>query len=183
MDTEKHYEMITDYVTGKRIPDVGAEANRQAVERVLVEQKGYSASDIAVGMPVEFAAAGSRYASAVDLVVFADSRPFMVIKCAAGSLDSRKKEAVAAARILFDSVVPFAAASDGQTALVFDAVSGKQTGQGMDALPDSKTAIKMIKKIEPFFLPENRLEKERIIFRSYDIMNVNVCRPENPGSS
>ncbi|MFO7930527.1 MAG: type I restriction enzyme HsdR N-terminal domain-containing protein [Thermodesulfobacteriota bacterium] len=181
MNTEKQYDMITDFVTGKKIPEVGAEANRQAVERVLVEQKGYDPSDIVVDMPVEFAAAGGHYASAVDLVVYSDNRPFMVIKCAAGSLDSRKKEAVSAARILFDSVVPLAAASDGQSALVFDAVTSKRTGQGIDAVPDAQTALEMIKKSEPFSLPEERLEKERIIFRSYDIMNVNVCRGANAG--
>lgn len=181
MITKKQYDMITDFVTGKQIPDVGAEANRQAVERMLVEQKGYAPSDIVVDMPVEFAAAGRYYASSVDLVVYADNRPFMVIKCAAGSLDSRKKEAVSAARILFDTVVPFAAASDGQSALVFDAVTSKRTGRGLEAVPDAKTAVEMIKKSKPFSLPEDRLEKERIIFRSYDIMNVNVCRGANAG--
>ena len=33
--------MITDFVTGKDLPNVGAEVNRQAIERFLVEQKGY----------------------------------------------------------------------------------------------------------------------------------------------
>lgn len=176
MPQHKPYDMITDYVTGKQIPDVGSEANRQAVERVLVDEKGFSRSDIEVDMPVSFAAAGEKYLSAVDLVVFADRKPFMVIKCAAGSLDSRKMEAVAAARILFDSVVPFAAASDGQTALVFDGVTAKQIGEGMDAVPDAQKAGEMLKTAEPVFLSEKRLEKERIIFRSYDNMNVNVCR-------
>ncbi|MFP4256734.1 MAG: type I restriction enzyme HsdR N-terminal domain-containing protein [Desulfobacterales bacterium] len=183
MNTEKQYDMITDFVTGKQVPDAGAEANRQAVERVLVEQKGYAPSDIVVDMPVEFSVAGSHYASAVDLVVYADNRPFMVIKCAAGSLDSRKNEAVSAARILFDSVVPLAAASDGQSALVFDAVTSKRTGRGLDAVPDAQAASEMIRKNKPFSLPEGRLEKERIIFRSYDIMNVNAPRGANAGDS
>ncbi len=176
MQQDKPYDMITDYVTGKQVPDVGAEANRQAVERVLMDEKGYAAGDIAVDMPVAFVAAGEEYRSAVDLVVFVDKRPFLVIKCAAGSLDSRKKEALAAARILFDSVVPFAAASDGRTALVFDAATAKRAGEGIQALPDVNRARQMLRTRNPFFLAEKRLEKERIIFRSYDSMNVNVCR-------
>lgn len=176
MQADKPYDMITDYVTGKSVPDVGAEASRQALERVLVDDKGYSPSDIVVDKPVAFTVAGQQYTSAADLVVFAKNRPFMVIKCAAGSLDSRKKEVLAAARILFDSVVPFAAASDGQTALVYDAVSSKQAGQGLDALPDAKKAAEIIETKEPVLLPEKRLEKERLIFRSYDSMNVNVMR-------
>jgi hypothetical protein len=38
----KPYENIIDFVTGKAIPNVGAEENRQAVERLLVEEKGLS---------------------------------------------------------------------------------------------------------------------------------------------
>lgn len=183
MRTDKPYDIIKDYVTGESIPDVGAEANRQAVERLLVEEKGYSPSDIAVGMPVSFVAAGEEYCSEVDLVVFSGKKPFMVIKCAAGSLDSRKTEAVAAARILFDKVVPYSAASDGQTALIFDSVTAKQIGEGLAALPDAQKAREMLKTAEPTSLPEKRLEKERIIFRSYDSMNVNVARRKNTGAS
>lgn len=173
--------MIIDYVTGEPVPDVGAEANRQAVERVLVEEKGFARSDIKVDWPVRFSVAGHTYESAVDLLVFTGKQPFLVIKCAAGSLDSRKQEAVSAARILFDSVVPYAAASDGKDALVFDSVSAKQIGCGMEALPDVHTAGKRIENRAPVKLPEKRLEKERLIFRSYDSMNVNVGRRRSQG--
>lgn len=178
MQTSKEVETITDYLTGKTLANVGAEANRQAVERLLVEQKGFLPQDIAVNLPLRFSVAGHPYETALDLVVFVENRPFMVIKCAAGSLDSRQKEVVAAARILLpDNIVPYAAASDGQTALVYDAVSGKQIGQGADALPDAQTAARLLQENPPVVLPEKRREKEYLIFRSYDIMNVNVCRP------
>ena len=45
-DTIKPYTLTTDYVTGKEIPNIGAEQNRQAVERFLVEKKGFSKQDI-----------------------------------------------------------------------------------------------------------------------------------------
>jgi hypothetical protein len=174
METSKEIETITDYLTGKTLANVGAEANRQAVERLLVEQKGFLPKDIAVNLPLRFTVAGHPYETALDLVVLVETRPFMVIKCAAGSLDSRQKEVVAAARILLpDNIVPYAAASDGQTALVYDAVSGKQIGQGADAL----SAARLLQENPPVALPEKRREKEYLIFRSYDMMNVNVCRP------
>ncbi len=34
--------MITDFITGNKIPNVGAEENRQMVERFLVNKKGFS---------------------------------------------------------------------------------------------------------------------------------------------
>ena len=40
--------MITDFVTGKEIPNVGAEENRQMVARFLVKEKGFSKEDIEI---------------------------------------------------------------------------------------------------------------------------------------
>ena len=34
-------DTLVDYITGKTVANVGAEANRQAVERFLVQKKGY----------------------------------------------------------------------------------------------------------------------------------------------
>ena len=39
-DTLKPYTMITDFITGREIPNIGAEENRQAVARYLVDEKG-----------------------------------------------------------------------------------------------------------------------------------------------
>ena len=47
-DTIKPYTLLTDYVTGKEVPNIGAEENRQTVERYLVEKKGFSKQDIGV---------------------------------------------------------------------------------------------------------------------------------------
>ena len=52
-DTLKPYTMITDFVTGREIPNVGAEENRQAVAQYLVNEKGYSKDDIAVDVNIE----------------------------------------------------------------------------------------------------------------------------------
>jgi hypothetical protein len=34
-DVKKSHEMITDFITGEIVPDIGAEANRQDVEHFL----------------------------------------------------------------------------------------------------------------------------------------------------
>ena len=41
-DVKKSYEMITYFIKGEMVPDIGAEANRQDVERFLVNEKGFS---------------------------------------------------------------------------------------------------------------------------------------------
>ena len=176
-DISKPYTMITDYVTGREVPNVGAEQNRQAVEKFLVEQKGYQKQDIEVDTDISLTVAGEPYHSQVDLVVSVDSGSrFMVIKCAAGSLGSREREVVAAARLLDDYQIPCAVVSDGSTAIVLDTVSGKKSGEGLNAIPSKPEAIDKLKSYDFPEYPRDRREREKLIFRTYDIENVNVQR-------
>jgi hypothetical protein len=64
--------------------------------------------------------------------------------------------------------------SDGQTATMLDTMTGKKIDQGLASLPSREMAEK--RSVEAVFqvLAENRCEREKLIFRSYDSMNVNV---------
>lgn len=169
------HRVITDFVTGKSIIDIGPEANRQAVEKYLVNEKGYAREDIIVDMELSLNIAGKLYHTKLDLVVVVDGSPFMVIKCAAGSLGSREREVVYAARVAQENPIPIAVASDGKTALVFDAATRNQIGQGLEAIPSPEQAKHFILKTETISLSAERREREKIIFRSYDMMNVNTA--------
>ena len=177
-NTLKPYTIITDFVTGKDVPNIGAEENRQAIERFLIEQKGYLKEDLQIDADIEITIAGELYRSQLDLVVSTDHGKirFMAIRCAAGSLGSCEREIVAAARLLDNYQIPLSVVSDGKTAIVLDTVSGKKIGEGMDAIPSKKEAIKKLVSLELQPFPKNRLEKEKLIFRTYDSENVNVQR-------
>ncbi|MCP4627733.1 MAG: type I restriction enzyme HsdR N-terminal domain-containing protein [bacterium] len=176
--TLKPYSMITDFVSGREIPNIGAEENRQAVAQYLVNEKGYSKYDIEVDVKIEISLGGENYCSRVDLVVKKpeDHQRIMAIKCAAGSLGSREREIIAAARLLDDYQIPFAVVSDGKTAILLDTVSGKKTGSGMAAIPSKEKVTGMLESYQPVRLAADRLEREKLIFRTYDIENVNVQR-------
>ena len=177
-DISKPYTMITDFVTGREVPNVGAEENRQAVEKLLVEDKGYLKEDIKVDVDIDITVGGEPYHSQVDLVVGMDGgkMPFMVIKCAAGSLGSREREIVAAARLLDEYQVPCAVVSDGKTAAVLDTITAKKIGDGLDAVPSKAEALTRLGSATPVGLPAERREREKLIFRTYDVENVNVQR-------
>lgn len=170
--------MLNDFVTGKDVPNIGAEENRQAIERFLVEKKGYLKEDIQIDVDIEMTVAGASYRSQLDLVVTIDGGKtrFMAIRCAAGSLGSREREIIAAARILDDCLIPLAVVSDGKTAIVLDTASGKKIGDGLDAIPSKEEAIEKLDSLELQPLPADRREKEKLIFRTYDSENVNVQR-------
>ena len=172
----KPIETIEDAVTGKPVPLVGAEENRQMVARLLMAEKGFAREEIRRDVPIAFEVAGEAYRSTVDMVISAAGRPLMVIKCAAGSLGSREREAVAAARLVMASPLPVTVVSDGRTAHVLDTVSGKLLGEGLAAIPtraalEADFAASTLQPLEGL-----RLEKERLVFRSYDSMDVNVAR-------
>lgn len=172
----KTFSLITDFVTGEKIPDVGAEANRQMVEKVLVTEKGYAKKDIEVNAPIEVTIGDEPYRSSVDLVVSVHGKRYMAIKCAPGSLGSREREIVSAARLLDEYQIPVSVVSDGKTAMVLDTVSGKKIGEGLDAIPSKKALQEMAKSFKLQPVAEKRLDREKLIFRSYDSMNVNVGR-------
>jgi len=176
--TLKPYKMITDFITGNDVPNIGAEQNRQAVERLLVEQKRYLKEDIEVDVDIKMRVAGEPYHSQVDLVVSADGGKtrFMAIKCAAGSLGSREREILAAARLLDQYQIPISVVCDGKTAMVLNTVSGKKVDEGLHAIPSKEAAIEKLKSLEFQPFPKERLEREGLIFRTYDSENVNVQR-------
>ena len=170
--------MITDFVTGNKIPNVGAEENRQMFVQFLVKEKGFSKEDIEVDVDIEMTVAGETYRSQIDLIVSVDggATRFMAVKCAAASLGSREREILAASRLLAENQLPFSVVSDGKAAIVLDTVSGKKLGEGLNAIPSKGEAREKLKTLQLRPFPKEKLEREKLIFRSYDSMNVNVQR-------
>ena len=169
----KNVDTVVDYITGREIPDVGSEGNRQQVERMLVEDKGYAKDEIEVDAPIQVTVRGDVYRSKIDLLVQVNGTPFLAIKCAAASLGSWEREILAAARLWGSVQVPLCMVSDGTAVVLLDTVSGGKIGQGWDAVPSRAPAGDDVKTLEPVPFPEDRLDRERLIYRSYDSMNVN----------
>jgi hypothetical protein len=172
----KPYDMLVDFVTGKRVANIGAEEKRQLVERFLVEVKGFDKDDIEVDAELAFSVGGLEVRSNVDLVVRSAGRRFMVLRCVPGSLVSRERETLAAARVLDDYEIPFAVVTDGSDAEVLDTATGEVIGRGMAAIPSKEQAGGFLEGRELHPLPREKLQRERIIYRSYDLENVNVQR-------
>lgn len=167
------HDAITDYITGKEIDNVGAEASRQIFEQYLVETLGYDKTDILVDVPLTVQFKGEDYHSAIDLVVRVAGRPFMAVTCVAGSIGSFEREILAGARLLYDTIIPFAVSTDARDAVIKDTVTGQTLGEGLSALPSKTQAAERLSG-----LPETRLAPEKragemIIYRSFNLEKVN----------
>jgi len=166
-------DQITDYITGKEIDNVGAEASRQIFEKFLVQTKGYAKTDIRVDVPLTVQFKGEDYLSVIDLIVSVEDRPFMAITCVAGSIGSYEREILAGARLIYDHIIPFAVSTDARSAIIKDSVTGKTIGQGLDAIPDYTQARDLLKNIEAIVLDPDKRSGEMIIYRSFNLEKVN----------
>ena len=169
-------DTIVDYITGASVCNVGAELNRQQVERYLLEEKGYLREDIIVDAPIQMEIGGEVYRSKVDLVIQIEGRPLVAFKCAAGSIGSREREAISAARLFATAPMPLAVVSDGADATVLETTRGKSVGKGLAAIPDRDQAIRLSRSEPLPAIPPDRIARERLVFRSYDSMNINVAQ-------
>jgi len=130
--------IITDYITGKAVRNVGPEASRQIFEKFLVDEKGYAKEDIKVDEELIVQFKGKDYISAIDLIVYSRKKALMAITCVAGSIGSYEREILAGARLIYDYQIPFAVSTDARDAMILDTLSGKKAGQGLDAIPSKE---------------------------------------------
>jgi len=174
--TLKPYELLTDFITGQSVPNIGSEENRQKIERFLVEKKGFEKKDIEADADIHLTIDGTAYRSQIDLVVSVEGIQAMAIKAAAGSLDSWKREIISAARLLARHQLPISVVSDGNTAIVIDTLTGADIGSGLQSIPSKDKVRTMMHSAGIHPLPQERVNREMLIFRTYDMMNVNVGR-------
>ncbi len=165
--------IISDYITGKAVRNVGPESVRQAFEKFLVNEKGYDKKDIKVDEALVVQFKGEDYPSAIDLIVFCHEKAFMAITCVAGSIGSYEREILAGARLVYDYQIPLAVSTDARDAMILDTISGKPVGKGLNDVPSKKEALERIKSIEFIPLDKNRKEREMIIYRSFNLEKIN----------
>lgn len=161
-------ERLIDFITGQPFIDTDDERIRQRIERLLIEEKGYSKNDIEVDRKFEIAIDGEILRSKADLVVSIEEKKLMIIKCARGSLVSREREVLSCARILDIYIIPFAVVTNGEDAEVLDTISGEVIGCGLEAIPSKPQASEALRRIEFKRLPEKKMEKEKRIFLAFD---------------
>ena len=166
VDTSGHhivYGTLKDYLTGEELPDTDDERCRQQLARLMVEEKGYSAEPRLV-IDTSFNFQSVR--SLIELTVRLQGRRFMIIRYGPGSLVTRERPAMAAARLLDpDYRIPLAVVTNCRDAELIDTLTGEVLGTGMDAIPDREKALALVRETEfaPFSDPVKREREARIL--------------------
>jgi hypothetical protein len=173
------YGTCTDYITGETIVDTDDERCRQDLARLLVEEKGYAKKDLEPRLSIETLYNGHFVVSTIDITVREAGKRFMILRFAPGSIVTRERSAIAAARVLEPAYqIPLAVVTNCRDAEVLDTYTGKVIRQGLDKIPDKKEAEDLVKSLrfEPFD-DEIKNDRERRILNAYD---VEICCAGGP---
>ncbi len=130
------YGDLTDYLTGKTLQDTDDERIRQSLARFLVEERNYRPEELLPEQQIVTSFAGQEVISRIDIVIQLHQRPLMLLRCAPGSLVSRERSAIAAARIYYPQYqLPLAVVYNGQDAELLNCYTGKPVATGFEAIP------------------------------------------------
>jgi hypothetical protein len=173
-------------VRGKKILSIleremeNGEAMAAAVNRIaegmLLGEKGYAPTDVRKDVVFNVELGDETATSFVDFLVSVDNKPAMVVKCASGSLSSRERHVVAAARLIGDMPLPVAVVMDPMSALVLDGVTGKIIGEGFESIPTKAQLTAMLSGREVKPLPREKMEREKRVLLAFDA--IRCCIPQ-----
>ena len=166
---------LEDFITGETLADTFDERIRQKIARILVEDKGYAKEEIEVRRNIHLVVDGKMGISLVDFLLKIDNRAFGIIIFGPGSLVSRERSTIAAARLVEDYEVPVAIITNGEDAEIMETKSGRIIARGVDAIPSKEDARKIISNTEFNKISEERLDKERRILYVFDVLTQKEC--------
>ncbi len=165
------YGTLTDYLTGEELTDTDDERIRQELYKMMVEEKKYPRKSLQPRLKIETFFTQNFVTSTIELTINMKQKPFMILRYGPGSLVSRERSAIAAARVLFpDHCIPLAVVTNGRDAELLDTRTGKILGYGLESIPDHENGEKMFDEI--IFFPSVKgaqRDRELRILNAFDL--------------
>jgi hypothetical protein len=176
IDTSGHhivYGELEDFLTAQVLPDTDDERVRQNLARLLVEELGYAKQELEPRLTIvsEYA---NRVVTRIELTVRVDGKRLFILRYGPGSLVTREKAAIAAARILDPAYrIPLAIVTNGRDAELLETEHGRVLATGMDCIPTRRQAGELVRTyvFAPFADPEKRDQALRIL----NVFDLDVC--------
>ena len=168
------YGSLRDYLTGEELTDTDDERNRQQLARMMVEEKGYAKEDLEPRRFIETFFSAQFIRSTIELTVSLEEKRFMIIRYGPGSLVTRERSAIAAARVLEEQYqIPLAVVTNGRDAELLDTATGQVLATGMEAIPDYRQARELL----PTLVFRERMEgkKRERELRILNTFDVEIC--------
>ena len=167
---------LTDYLTGRTLPDTHDEQLIQKISRFLVEEKGYSKNDILSRRKMALTVAGKTGSVPVHFIIRMEKAYFAAVIYGPGSIVTRQRPTIAVARLFADYVIPFCVITNGKEANLMDTKSGKVIGKNLSSIFSKEEALLLLKGIHLETLSGEHREKEQRILYAMDILTEAECR-------
>lgn len=165
------YGTLSDYLNGEELTDTDDERIRQQISVMMVEELGYRREELTPRRYIETLFTRNFVRSVIDLTITLDDRQVMIVRYGPGSLVSRERSAVAAARVLNNAYrIPLAVVTNGRSSLLLDTINGKVIDDSEDALPSREKLLMMLPSLK--FLPpqdEDKKVREKRILNAFDL--------------
>ncbi len=167
---------LQDLISGKILKDTHDERYRQKLARLLIENKGYLKTDITPRCEV-IARAGQEKSARlkVDFKVSLFGRTCMMIKYGPGSLVTRRRPALAAARLLETYQIPLVVVTNGEDAEILAGAPGKLISTGLAGIP-TRTELERLSSTASFNrITSQRAEMEARILYAFEVDGCCPC--------
>jgi hypothetical protein len=177
---------IVDFLTLRTLPDTLDERHRQKLARRLVINGHHPPESIRSRVLLTVSIDGSPAAGVpIDFVIRQDGLPAMLVKYGPGSLVTRHRSAIAAARLLAARPLPVTVVTNGEDADILATANGRVLGSGLEAIPDRETLGRLCVTQPISTLSAKKREREKRIFHVFEVdgrcpCDDTVCRERVP---
>lgn len=156
----------SDEITGCQ--DEGDEPERLA--RYFIEEKGFAAADLESRLTIttEF---NEQVISKITMVISVAGKRTILLRYAPGSVTTRERSAVAAARLLDDDYqIPLVVVTNGVEAVMLDTYKGKKLADSLAELPSFQELAELSNELTfaPFTDSKKR-EREKRVLNAFDV--------------
>ena len=176
MHEESLGTVIRDYLTGEELAATSYEEFRQALARLLVEEKGYPRERLEAKIGVCFPVDGQSYTRMIDLLARdpAGAPRLFVIFCS-GEPGTYVREALAAGRVYDQGPVPLVLVTDTREALLLETATGRVIARGMRAIPSWQHLLDMPVPT-PKLSEAARDREQRILYAYSEFLSGGCCQ-------
>ncbi|WP_462323733.1 type I restriction enzyme HsdR N-terminal domain-containing protein [Desulfoplanes sp.] len=164
-------QTITDYISGDEIQDTTFEDLRQAIARILVEQRGYPRDRLQTKVALSYDMDGQPFEKILDLVALdPQGTPVLLVMFCPGGLVSYIRQYVAAARLFPGGPIPLLVVTDSREAKLVRCKDGEILKEGFHAFPTWED-LQELATVHVFEGPgpERMTREQRILYAMHDL--------------
>jgi hypothetical protein len=144
------------------------------VYETLIHEKGYHPDEIQADPQFRIALSDCESVVTADFLITIKACGFMIIHCVSSGIESWERYVIACARAITDYQIPFAVATDGEMAKLFDIFNNSSRQLAIDDLPNRREAADLMKNFTKKPYSQESLERERRIIYAFEGIK---CQP------